>query len=154
CQTRTCTGGMCGVSNAAQGTPLASQTPGDCLVQQCDGMGGIQSADDNADVPVDGKQCTSDLCAAGVPSNPAVPAGRPCSEGGGTMCNDSGTCVECLGAADCPGVDSECQQRTCTAGACGLSFAPSGTPVSTQTSGDCKKNVCDGTGNTISMDDP
>ena len=39
------------------------------------------------------------------------------------MCDGAGSCVACLVAADCPGQDTECQQRTCGAGACGLTYA-------------------------------
>jgi hypothetical protein len=60
----------------------------------------------------------------------------------------------CTTADSCPGTDTECQTRTCTAGACGFDFAPAGTPTSTQTLGDCQRNECDGSGHTISaLDD-
>src|SRR6185369_3375238 len=52
----------------------------------------------------------------------------------------------CATAADCPGMDTDCQTRTCTAGVCGLSFVPKDTPVFQQTPGDCHSSVCDGSG--------
>ena len=104
-------------------------------------------------MPADGNQCTSDVCTAGTPSNPPVAAGAACSQGGGSLCNGSGACVACLAATDCPGVDDECQARTCTGGACGVSFTPAGTPLQSQTAGDCEANVCDGAGNAVVAND-
>lgn len=93
CRTRTCTGGVCGFTFAAAGTVAGSQTAGDCQLKQCDGSGNIISIEDNADVPVDGQECTQDVCNAGAPSNPPVIANTPCSQGGGTICNGSGSCI-------------------------------------------------------------
>src|SRR6185503_11528005 len=80
-------------------------------------------------------------------------SGTVCSEGSGVQCDGAGKCVECLAASDCPGQDTECQQRTCTMGACGVSFTALGTPVATQMAGDCKKVVCDGNGGTTTQND-
>ena len=94
-----CTADACnpatGVSHTplAAGTNIAAQTPGDCRIRQCDGLGGTMNTIDNSDVLVDGNQCTNDLCVAGAPSNPALVAGSPCTQSGGTMCNGSGMCV-------------------------------------------------------------
>ena len=93
CQTRTCTVGVCGVANAAAGTPTATQTAGDCKQNECDGAGAIVAANHDADLPSDGFQCTSDVCAAGVPSNPPLAAGAVCTQNSGTMCDGAGACV-------------------------------------------------------------
>jgi Divergent InlB B-repeat domain len=155
CGTRTCNAGSCGFVFAASGTPVASQTLGDCKVAVCDGSGNITSVADDTDVPADdGNQCTTEECASGVPSHPASPAGTSCSQNGGVTCDGNGACVQCLNASDCSGVDSECQTRTCNGGFCGMSFAAKGTPVSNQTPGDCLVNVCDGSGDiTAAVDD-
>jgi Bacterial Ig-like domain/Lamin Tail Domain len=153
CRTHTCTAGACGVLDAPKGTLLAAQTSGDCKSAQCDGNGATEVVNDNADLPVDNKSCTKDLCAAGVPSNPAEPASTACNEGGGALCNGAGTCVSCLVANDCPGQDTECLKRSCTAGACGTTPVALGTAVASQTAGDCKKVVCDGAGSTTSIND-
>jgi hypothetical protein len=153
CQHPTCTAGVCGVKNEPQGKALAAQTSGDCKVEQCDGSGGSEKVDDNADVPVDATTCTGNVCTAGAPENPPVPAATTCHESTGTLCNGAGACVACLLPADCPGADDECKKRTCTAGACGVSFTASGTQVASQTGGDCKKNVCDGAGSVIVAND-
>ncbi len=153
CMHRACTGGMCVPSFTAAGTPTTMQTAGDCKKNVCDGMGNVVSQTDNTDVPVDGNPCTSDVCTAGVPSNPPVAAGTMCSAMGGAVCNATGMCVGCNTASDCPGQDTDCKHRTCTAGACGSAFTAAGTPTSMQTAGDCKKNVCDGMGNVVSQTD-
>ncbi len=65
-----------------------------------------------------------------------------------------GACLgQCLTPVDCPGADSECQQRTCTSGSCGVSDAAAGTPTNVQTAGDCRQNQCDGLGNMVSVID-
>jgi hypothetical protein len=151
CQTRTCIGGVCGVSNAPPGTPVAAQVPGDCKQNQCDGSGGVETVNNNNDVPVDNNACSQDICSAGLPSNPPEPVGTACSEGSGVKCDGGGACVECLGTADCPGQDTECQARTCAAGACGVAFTAAGTAVSEQQLGDCKTAVCNGSGGTTTV---
>lgn len=93
CRVRSCVSGVCGFTNIAAGTVLASQTAGDCKIRQCDGAGNVVVVNDNADVPVDGIQCTNDVCTSGVPSNPPAVAGTVCSQNGGTRCDGSGNCV-------------------------------------------------------------
>ncbi|MEP7123035.1 MAG: hypothetical protein ABJE95_19060, partial [Byssovorax sp.] len=150
CQTRTCVANMCGFSFAASGTPTAAQTAGDCQKNQCNGAGAIVAVADNTDLPVDGNQCTSDVCTAGVPSNPPTASGSACAQGNGTLCNGSGQCVQCVTASTCPGMDTQCQTRTCVASMCGFSFTAAGTPTSAQTAGDCKQNQCNGSGAIVS----
>jgi len=152
--------GMCRPDNATcvprtapAGTPTSSQTTGDCHQNQCDASGMIVSAVDNTDVPVDNNQCTNDVCTSGTPSNPPVAANTPCNQNGGNRCDGAGSCVQCLVATDCPGTDAECSFRTCTAGVCGIGFAPSGQPVAQQTTGDCHQNQCDGAGGVVSAID-
>jgi hypothetical protein len=146
CQTRTCIAGACGVAFAAAGTVTPTQTAGDCQKNTCNGSGTIAAITDNSDLPVDNLQCTNDVCTAGIPSNPPTAAGTACNQNGGTTCNAGGQCVQCATASTCPGQDTQCQTRTCTAGACGFSFTASGTPTAAQTAGDCKQNECNGAG--------
>jgi hypothetical protein len=130
CSTRTCTGGICGATLVPFATPLAAQVPGDCSLAVCDGAGGTTTEPADADLPVDGNACTADRCAGGVASNPPVAPGTGCTgPDGGAICDGSGACVQCVTAATCPGADAECQQRTCTGGACGIANAPPGTPA-------------------------
>ncbi len=151
CSTRTCTAGVCGVSHAAAGTPVAQQTAGDCQQNVCNGSGTVVSQALNTDVPNDANQCTGDVCVNGVPSHPNTAAGAMCSQNGGTLCDGAGACVSCRTASDCPGSDTECSTRTCNAGVCGVSHAAAGTPVAQQTAGDCQQNVCDGSGTVVSQ---
>jgi hypothetical protein len=153
CQTRTCNAGACGFSYAPAGTPVAMQSAGDCQKNTCNGAGKIVQAADDTDVPVDGNQCTSDVCTSGVPSNPPVAPGAACNQNDGLVCSGAGACVQCVDASTCPGQDTECQTRTCINNACGLGYAAAGTPLAMQTSGDCKKNTCDGTGGITTTSD-
>ena len=93
CKMRTCTGGMCGQQFADAGTEVNEtlQMPGDCQVVVCDGAGATTSQADDGDLPVDGLECTDDVCMAGVPSNPPVTVGTPCGMDG--MCDAMGQCV-------------------------------------------------------------
>jgi len=153
CQQRTCTSGQCGVNNVPAGTLLPTQTAGDCKKVQCDGAGQVATVADDTDLPVDGNSCTQDLCAAGLPSNPPQASGFSCAQTGGSRCNGAGACVQCLQATDCPGTDTECHVRTCVGGACGVNNIASGTVVAAQTPGDCRKNVCNGSGSVIAVND-
>jgi hypothetical protein len=153
CKTRTCTANVCGFSFAAAGTPTAAQTAKDCKKNQCDGAGAIVPVADATDVPVDNLQCTNDVCTAGTPSNPPTPSGTACSQNNGTTCNGSGQCVQCVTASTCPGQDTQCQTRTCVAGACGFAFAAGGTVTASQTAGDCQKNTCNGAGTIVAVAD-
>lgn len=152
CRTITCTSNVCGSSFASQGTPLAMQTGGDCRRAVCDGMGNSSEVNDDADVPVDNAECTDDVCASGVPSNPPRTSGATCSENGGTRCNGAGACVQCLMAAHC-GANTECQAFACPAGACLTTRQDAGTPLAMQTAGNCQRAVCDGLGGTTAQDD-
>jgi hypothetical protein len=153
CQTRTCIATKCGVSNAAAGKVVSAQVAGDCKKSQCDGAGKVQAVTDDTDLPNDAKQCTSDVCTAGVASNPPLAAGTACNEGGSSVCNGAGGCVQCVNATTCPGADTACRTRTCNANTCGASFAAAGTKTPTQTAGDCQANQCDGAGNIVSVAD-
>jgi hypothetical protein len=136
-------------------TPGVSQKTGDCREQRC--VEGVDTdAPDNFDIPVDGNQCTDDLCKNGQPANPPVASGTTCSQGGGSMCDDSGKCVDCLTASDCPTSTSTCYQSACKLGVCSIDPTPSGTPLpaSEQYDGDCKIYVCDGSGSQTSQADP
>jgi len=119
-----------------QPVPGVNQVPGDCRVVLCvDGA----TADiiDATDLPNDGNDCTDDLCTAGQPSNPPLPAGTSCGQGKDLVCDDSGTCVGCNGPEDCIGADGACSWRVCVDQECGVTNAPNGTS--------CNDNVyCNG----------
>ena len=56
-------------------------------------MGGVTSSVDDTDLPVDGEDCTTDVCNAGMPSNPPLALRTACMQNGGTVCNGRGRCV-------------------------------------------------------------
>jgi hypothetical protein len=127
---------------AGQGDP-GGQTPGDCQRQACNGNGGVGPVVDDADVPVDGNPCTSDVCTAGAPSNPNAPAGTGCPGG---VCNGGGACVACLQDADC-GATSACVTSTCNGGSCQVTYVPAGQgDPGGQVGGNCHTLRCNGNG--------
>lgn len=152
CITATCVANQCGTTLVPANTKIATQTPGNCHAEICDGNGAAGSSVDNTDVPNDGKACTGDVCTAGVASNPPLAQGTSC--GATLVCDGNGACLGCNAPSDCPGMDSECQSRTCINGACGLIFQPAGTAVAMQIGGDCHMNQCNGAGMTVSVVDP
>lgn len=54
--------------------------------------------------------------------------------------------LQCIHPFDCAGADTDCVKRTCTGGRCGEGPVAAGAPTSTQVSGDCMRQVCDGKG--------
>jgi hypothetical protein len=151
CKIRTCTANACTFSYAAANTPLSMQTPGDCQTAVCDGKGNVTSIPDDTDLPTNGTTCDIAQCKLGVPSLMALPSGTAC--GTNKTCNGSGQCTGCTDASQCPGTSNSCQTVACTAGVCGFSYTAKNTPTPSQTAGDCKQNVCDGAGNTVSIVD-
>lgn len=156
CRKRTCDAGVCGFTDAPAGTPAQDPKDGDCFTNVCDGSGGTIFVPDDTDIPAPISQCTFPVCSMGNSFYQPVPFGSPCDENGGKICDGNGTCIqtECFVPTDCPGQDSECRKRSCDFGKCGFSDAPPGSPISTQTQGDCLLNVCDGAGGvSIKADD-
>ena len=63
-------------------------------IRNCvNGSGGAANVVNDVDLPDDGNQCTDDVCAAGVPSNPPLASGTTCRQSGGTQCDGAGACV-------------------------------------------------------------
>ncbi|MDC3962257.1 FG-GAP repeat domain-containing protein [Polyangium jinanense] len=151
CTEDVCEDGVPTHKPTAAGTALPDQVTGDCQEAVCDGNGVVIQQADDADLPDDMNECTSDVCTAGVPSNPPLSAGSAC--GAGLVCDGNGMCIGCNTPADCAGMDDECKARTCEAGVCGVSFTPANTPVAMQASGDCSAIVCDGSGDTTTIAD-
>ena len=99
---------------------------GDCKSVQCDGTGQSQTVNDDTDKPVDGNACTQDLCNARHLVEPArgrraPPAARATARSATAAAPRRPACSACS-RADCPGTDTECHHRTCSAaGVCGIS---------------------------------
>ncbi len=83
--------GQCGVAYT-QANTVVTDAVGNCHKSVCDGTGNVVSAIDNGDLPVDGNPCTSDLCSAGVASNPKLAAGTICSSDGANACDTTASC--------------------------------------------------------------
>ena len=66
---------------------------------------------------------------------------------------EGNVCVQCVAASTCPGLDTECQTRTCQSGACGFLYTELGFVTSEQSAGDCQVAVCDGTGGIAALAD-
>jgi hypothetical protein len=83
--------------------------------------------------------------------------GSSVASGGGSVTSVSSSSsaggLPCIHPFDCPGADSDCVARTCLDGHCGQGPVPAGTPTSTQISGDCQREVCDGAGAAKLVDD-
>lgn len=119
CKARTCISNVCGIGYTPNGTdlPMANQIAGDCKVLQCNGTGGIKTVARTSDVPVDGNDCTQDMCnAQGTPSNPNSPLNATCASNGGDVCNGSGVCKKSNGKT-CA-MTSECLTNLCVDGVC------------------------------------
>jgi hypothetical protein len=69
------------------------------------------------------------------------------------LCKNDHTCGQCLVAADCTGIETECTHRLCTLGVCGVLRQPTGMPLAVQTSGDCQSRQCAADGTPIVVND-
>ncbi len=114
CTVATCEAGQCGMANVADGTACADAT-GACsggvcmtndLCQGVDCTSSNQCVDDGMCDPADG------TCTPG--SNKA--ADTACTDGGGSVCDGAGACVECNSDGQCPSGDV-CTDHACVAGA-------------------------------------
>jgi cysteine-rich repeat protein len=77
---------------------------------------------------------------------------------GGTAATSTTTATTTTGGGcslpgDCPGVDTDCSKRSCSAGVCGVTFTAAGAATTDQTAGDCQQSVCDGKGATTTQND-
>lgn len=70
------------------------------------------------------------------------------STSGSSSDASSSSGMACTSPSMCPGMDDECGTRTCNDGGCGLTAEMEGKALAEQTAGDCKKNVCNGSGST------
>ncbi len=133
CTTDVCQGGTC-----VAGPLVVCDDGNACTTDTCNGSTGCTYT------PIPG--CGTAVCGDGI-----VQAGEACDDGNlvnGDGCSSSCQLEACSTTAQCPGVDTDCQMRTCTSGTCGFTFAANGTPVTNQVSGDCKQLICNGAGGT------
>jgi hypothetical protein len=155
CRAITCVDHRCHSVDAPAGTPTVSQVSGDCQQIECDGHGLVHSVE-AADPRDDGRECTDDTCAQGVPSNPARAAGTACTQGGGAVCSGAGDCIGCLVDADCGGKICKgtiCVPTGCSDGLkngaetdvdCGGPCSPCANALHCVLAVDCQSGVCKG----------
>jgi len=130
CTTDSCLAGQCTHTPVASGTPLASQTSGDCQLLICDGNGNVKAQPDDADLPpYDGNMCVETTCYQGNIVRTPRQQGTYCGFAG--ACDGMGECVPL-----CANI-------------------PAGTPIPSylQNPGDCLVDVCDGKGGITTQPD-
>lgn len=105
CTNNRCEDGQCVTEPLDGDLPADAQTTGDCRRQTCVG-GDVTSAVDEVDVPIDGRECTDDVCNGNQPQNPPKAGGTVCSQDGGLVCDGDGDCVECFDNTQCTAPDT------------------------------------------------
>lgn len=137
CRTRTCVSGVCGIADAPAGTVTGNAKAGDCLREVCDGMGMVTTEPDDTDILDDNKECTTDQCVNGTPTNKPKGAGATCTSDGGTYCDGMGACVECT-------TSTHCTSGVCTMNACVPAACVDTVKNGTETDVDCGGMDCTG----------
>jgi hypothetical protein len=136
CAGWTCTNKVCTDAYAADGKPVAQQVDGDCKQRVCDGGGGQKDVPQDSDIPV--VACQVNACMDGEPLTPVPqPVGTDCNADGGTKCDGSGNCVECVANADCTGAQTYCDEDSNTCHSCN-----DATKNGDETDVDCGGNDC------------
>lgn len=153
CMTRVCNASVCEPIFADYGTIVTTQTPHDCLLQICDGMGHYVGIPRDDDVPLDdGNECTGESCMNGMPMHPDKPVGARCDDGNECTTNDICSMGACLGQSlvVCNSIDACHIAGICdpATGMCTNPAKPDGTAcndnnVCTQPD-TCKLGVCVG----------
>lgn len=156
CTIESCNNGACEHMNAPDGlTPGYTDDPTDCVDDTCKAGVYTHNAPDDTETPDDMNICTTDTCVGGVKTftPDATKDGMSC--GAGILKCMAGVCVGCTTGADCPGSDTFCQIRTCSAMQCGTmnQNANMNLPGAQQTANDCKVKACDANGNIVSNND-
>jgi hypothetical protein len=138
CAVATCSAGACVIVNAAAGTVVHQDSPGDCHAVACDGEGhATMSVVDDTNVPPPPAPCLTSTCTNGVAAVAGCPAPLVCAQSGSGCvmpgCSDGmkdgqETDVDCGGGPPmgCPtcAIDqacltgSDCQTGACCGGRC------------------------------------
>ena len=118
CSQRTCISNACGTKFTLKGTPVLEQVIGDCLVNQCDGVGHrVDDIVDTSDFVDDGKECSADSCSVtGNPLHEPLMAGTPCAMSP-LVCDGKDACVECVVDTHCM-IDRVCSMNHCVSKTC------------------------------------
>ncbi|HEY7373662.1 MAG TPA: hypothetical protein VIF57_15985 [Polyangia bacterium] len=136
-------GATAGIGGATAGTGGATAGAGGATA----GSGGATAGTGGATAGTGGATAGSGGATAGSGGATAGSGGATAGTGGAGGTAGAGGTVPCTDASACPGgPDTDCQQKTCASNFCGLHFTAANTPVTSQTPGDCKQDVCDGVG--------
>jgi hypothetical protein len=105
CYSPTCTTSACGQQ------PKNARTP--CSTGLCNGNGGCVACLMNSDCTQPSNECQQATCTTSACMTGPKSSGTPCSGGSNTwVCNGSGACVDCVGAAQC-GSSEVCHSNAC-----------------------------------------
>lgn len=116
------------------------QAAGDCNTLLCIN-GQLSTVVDDLDVPSDPDptDCEEPGCTQGSVTAFSLAALTPCSYGGGTKCDGTGSCVSCVDSSDCVGhPDGE----ACIGGHCGCSDVSPCPPTAGCATSSCVANLC------------
>lgn len=127
---------MCGENDVMANTPLKAQKKGDCIIEACDGAGGITKLADDTDIEDDKLECTVDTCSNGIPQHAPKQEGAKCAQG---VCRVDGQCVECLLDSDCMSNVCDMQANTCSPATCNDNIKNGA-----ETDKDCGGGACPG----------
>ncbi len=149
CGDRSCVQGYCTIENSKPaGTLVSNLDRGDCLRRVCDGNGAETTVPEDTDLPVDGDNCTLDLCTNGTPSHAPAESGTACGIAPQVRCNEAGACAGCFADSDC-GMDTKCAHWTCENSICVKNIELLGTVVDDPQMGDCRRVICNAAGEAV-----
>ncbi|HEY4104497.1 MAG TPA: hypothetical protein VGM44_11425 [Polyangiaceae bacterium] len=103
CAANVCSSGKCQRVASPEGSSKHPHQPADCFDDVCDGMGGVKSIPDVANVPVSTNPCTALYCdVTGISYFRALPLRTSCGSGSTQrFCDGSANCVSCITLQDC-----------------------------------------------------
>ncbi|HVY49587.1 MAG TPA: hypothetical protein VHB21_27025 [Minicystis sp.] len=137
CASRKCDHGTCTTDDANRGT-----TCSDHGGQQCDGQGKCVECLSSTDCKSDTLCVTATCNDQNACATANTSAGSTCGDHGGSVCDGTGSCVECNSLGDCAPTGTVCATVvSCDAHKCTKHNADSGTACT-----DAGGNLCDGAG--------
>jgi hypothetical protein len=143
CLTPACSAaGACTTTNAAAGTACTDHGG-----KVCDGNGSCVACAQASDCSPPTTTCVTATCAAGSCGTTNSAEGSACTDGGGKVCDGNGSCVQCLGDADCTG-GATCDTMTDT---CVTASCTDGMKDGEETDVDCGGAACDAMSRTCAV---
>jgi hypothetical protein len=136
CQEWVCPASRCELNLEKTGSPIATQTEGDCKSVVCTAEGGTTITDDATDTPADKDACHVGTCQAGMPGYASVKVGDPCGDGKDGVCDSSEKCVPCLEGTGTGCTPGEMCYKT-TAGELACTTCSNGTKDASEADTDC-----------------